>query len=197
MHLKKTLFAIVTLALALTAASAFAADKVGSLGFHSSSAPIGIRHWVTDQVGVDLGLGFNTYTTDNTNLLVTPSTKTTNKQSAFTFDIGVPFSVLKWERVRFIARPGFQYRTQKYDYDKNYSSTNYKYTYMYLTGELEAEIMVADNVRVSASHGLSWQSYKVTYTDNTTNKDTQETKQTGIYAFGNGWNSVGFHVYLW
>ena len=180
MHLKKTILAVLTLALMLAAGSALASEMKGSLGFHSTAAPIGIRYWMSPQVGLDVGLGVSSFKTES------GSPVTTDKSSGWNVDIGVPWSVKKWEKVNFLLRPGFMYGSSKSTPPSGPSVT---WTSMGLSAEFEAEVMVVDNFSVSASHGLAWATQK--------DDRTPETKYTNIYSFGDNWTRVGFHVYLW
>lgn len=178
--MKKTLLIITTLALTLGAASAFAAEMKGGLGFHNYQAPIGIRHWMNDQVGIDLGVGISSFKREF-------GSTTTSKNSGFSFDAGLPYCLKKWDKVHFILRPGVMYFSNTNDNPP--SGPKVKNSEFDVTGEFEAEVMVADNVSVSASHGLGFYS--------ASDDASTKTKTSGIFSIGNGWTQVGFHVYLW
>jgi len=177
---KRSILAVLTLALMLGAGSALATDMKGALGFHTSDAPIGIRYWMSPQAGLDIGLGVNSTKFESGSPVVT------DKASGWNIDVGVPWSVKKWDRVNFILRPGFQYGSAK---SEPSGGPDVTFTSMAVTAEFEAEVMVADNFSVSASHGLGWATQK--------DDRTPENKVTSIYSIGNDWTRIGFHVYLW
>ena len=177
--MKKT-FALTALALMLCAGAAFAAEAKTALGFHSYDAPIGIRTWFSSQLGLDVGVGFNsrTYTHD--------SPAVDDKYSGYTIEAGLPYVFKSWDKVKFIGRPGVMYSTYKQEPN---GGTTVKNTSMNVTGELEVEYSIAENLTISMSHGVSYYSYK--------DDRTPENKTSGFETIGNSWSSLGFHVYLW
>jgi hypothetical protein len=181
MHLKRTILAVTTLALLLGAASAFAVDMKGGLGFHTDSAPIGIRHWLNEKVAIDAAVGFNSST------ITTGSPSVDNKTSGWTVDVGLPISMKKWEKVNFLLRPGFMYSSNKLTPPSPASDVTL--TDMRVSGEFECEVWIADNVSLSASHGIAFDSGK--------DDRTPENKTSGFMTTGAGFTQVGFHVYLW
>jgi len=198
---KKLLIAAAAVTLLLGPAAAHAQEMKGGLGFRTLSGPsfpgtgistapaIGIRQWFTPQVGVDLAVGFRTISAESGTPLIT-----TDEGTGFVFDVGIPFSAKKWDKVNFMVRPGFQWGRAKLE-DKTAVAPPNEVTATLLSvgGELEVEYMIVDNVSISASHGVAYSSLK------THDNDTPENEfnLTGFETTGNNFTSLGFHVYLW
>ena len=182
MVLKRILFATSALALLLVGLPAHAAEMKGGLGFHNPDFPIGIRHWMSDQYAIDLGLGFNS----SNDKLESAGLSTEDKRNSFGFDVGVPIVLKKWDRVRLEGRPGFEYASSKHEPPAAASVT---LTSWQVSGELEVEIMLMDNVSISASHGIA-------YFNQHDDQDPKETL-TEFLTTGNDFTTLGFHVYLW
>ncbi len=94
-----------------------AVDKKGKIGagFFNDDAPIGVRWWVTDRFGLDVGFGINLSnevdSTRDTNLLPLIAIEPTKKSlTEFRFDAGVPINLIRTEKVNFLIRPGFSYQ---------------------------------------------------------------------------------------
>ena len=174
-------------------------ENTGGLGFHVGSSPfagilisagptttptLGIRQWFSSVVGVDLGVGYNVF----------DAVQGTQKETwtGFALDAGLPFVAKQWQRVTFIARPGFQLGKLK-DEDKTVAPTlTTKWTVVGVTGEFEVEWMVADKVSLSASQGLGWRSLKSEVTPSSPLQ-----KFTSFGTTGSNFTELGFHVYLW
>ncbi len=156
------------------------------LGFIQPLAPksgptLGGRQWFNDAVGADFGVGYNSLKAEQGALVET--------WTGFSFDIGLPIVVKKFDKVNLIFRPGFQWGSLE-DKDETGSPTiTTKYTMTGFSGTLEAEWMLADNLSISASHGLAWASLK--------NDDTPAFKVTSIGSTGNNFTQLGFNIYLW
>ena len=180
--MKKIVIAVV--AMLTLAAAAHAEGTMGGLGFHSSGAPVGLRQWFTDQMGVDLGVGFSS---DGFEVKAAGAPKFKNA-STFVFELGLPFSAKKWERVNFIVRPGLRILTIE-DKDQVVSNTT-KASAFGITGEFEAEVMLAEKVSVSASHGVGY----FQFTDRSAPTKTISKTFT---TTGENFTELGFHVYLW
>jgi len=181
--------------MASVSTSVRAADQAsGGLGFRSNEihtpnaaelridAPIGVRWWLGAQrVGLDLGFGFSTHKNE-------AADKNANDWS---IDAGIPLSLKSWEHVRVIARPGINYTSQDDYVPGAVLGTFEKITdkFTTVTGEIEAEVFLAENVSVSASHGLG-----IVYYDP---GESGEESTTDFTTFGRNFTSVGFHVYMW
>ena len=102
--------AVCSLTLLGAAASyAEATHASGGLGFHTSSAPIGLRWWLAGQkVGLDAGIGFGS----------APSgISADDKVSNYTIDVGVPFVMKSWDGLHLLFRPGLVYNSQQIGFD--------------------------------------------------------------------------------
>jgi len=187
----KRLLAPAVLALLLTA-PAHAEGTMGGLGFRTGTSPfmnlpitplqveasptIGGRHWLNPKVGLDFGLGYN-------QLKVDPGSST---WTGFSFDVGLPISIKKVnDKVNFIFRPGFQWGSLE---DESGTPT-VKWSATAISGELEVEWMVADNLSISAAHGISYNSVS--------DDGTPKTEVTSFRTTGSNFMNLGFHVYLW
>ena len=141
------------------------------LGFHDTDAPIGLRWWFSGQkVALDAGIGFESLDTGDDDL------------NSFALDVGVPILLRSWDRFHFLVRPGLLFETEEVivlgeeEQDKFFA----------ITGELEAEVFLTDNVSFSASHGIA-----VINRDPAVGEDT-----TDFGTIGRNFTEVGFHVYL-
>jgi len=154
------------------------------LGFRNSEAPVGVRWWLAGQkVGVDLGVGFSSesaffegYPDDNTTSLA--------------FEVGIPIVVKSWSRFHFLFRPGFMYQKDEVVISdataaEPFATDDIKT--IRISGELEAEYFLVDNVSVSAAHGLAYESTEFPGVDD---------KFTSFSTVGDNFTSLGFHVYL-
>lgn len=156
------------------------------LGFHNFDAPVGVRWWLAGQkVAVDLGVGFSSesatldgYPDDNT--------------SSWAIDVGVPIVVKSWPRVHVLFRPGFFYQKDEFVISDGFDvppepfDTEEVKT-MRISGEIEAEVFLMENMSVSASHGLAYESVDF---------ESLSDKITGFGTLGNNFTEIGFHVYL-
>lgn len=177
--MKRTLLALAALVVVAAATPLHAADTRGGLGFHTFNAPIGFRHWLNSQVAIDAGIGID-------NVKFESGNTTTDKVNSWTIDVGVPYCFKTWDKVHIIGRPGFEYTSSK---DEPNAAPGVTTTGWAITGELEAEVMIVNNVSVSMSHGIEFTSQE--------NDQTPKLKRSGFQTFGAGWSDVGFHVYLW
>jgi hypothetical protein len=180
-----TLFALLTMVPALAPAQDMAPAEHRSigLGFHDLDAPVGVRWWLAGQkVGIDLGVGFSSanaaavgYPDDNT--------------SSLAFSAGIPIVVKSWERVHVLFRPGFFYHKEEFVVSdatllEPFATEDIKT--MRISGELEAEVFLMNNLSVSASHGIAYESVDFGGPD----------KQTGFGTLGSNFTDIGFHMYL-
>jgi hypothetical protein len=171
---------VAAVALALAAASPISAHaqdgavhhSVG-YGFHTLSAPIGVRWWVANQqVAVDLGFGIGSDDIGTESLM------------NWSLEAGVPILLRSWDRVHVLVRPGILYTSQ----DEVVGTTIESGTILDLSAELEAEVFLADNLSVSASHGFEI---------STNNPPGTGESTTNWSTFGNNFTTIGFHFYLW
>lgn len=154
---------------------------MGGLGFHSTAAPIGFRHWVSEKMAFDLGVGFSSADAGDETL------------SDFTIEAGLPISMKKWDKVNFMLRPGILYNTEDFFFDADgdplTADTKEKINTFGIMGEFEVEVTLAENFTVSAAHGLAYSSTKL---------DVSGAESvSGFGTTGNNFTTIGFHVYLW
>lgn len=179
---------LAVLALLVSASVSWAADDMSGghpgmaehnsigLGFRNTDAPIGIRWWLSGQkLGIDAGIGFGS------------ASQGGNSVSHWAVDFGVPFVLKSWDRVHFIARPGVTFGSQDVVTGIAPFTTDTETSFA-ISGELEAEVFLAPNVSVSASHGIAYQSV---------NPPGPGDNVTSFSTIGNNFTQVGFHIYLW
>ena len=153
-----------------------------AVGFHETTAPLGVRWWLGEQsVGIDLGLGFHS---DD----ATGSGYPGEKLKGWAIDAGVPIVVKSWPRVHVLFRPGLLYQSQQVEDPSTpavFDTQNTKD--LFITGELEAEAFLLENFSVSASTGIALESFDPGFGAD---------KQKFFTTLGNEFTRVGFHVYM-
>ena len=153
----------------------------GSIGFHNSSAPLGVRWWLgPEKFALDLGLGFHSEKA----LPSYPDEKVTG----WALDVGVPIVLKSWTRVHVLLRPGILYESQQVVVTSPpvaFDTENEKT--LNVSGEIEAEAFLLDNFSVSASTGIAYQSI---------DQPGPGDKITSFSTIGNEFTNIGFHVYL-
>jgi hypothetical protein len=183
------LAAACSLVLVAAATTAFAAapDAMharGGLGFHNSVAPIGLRWWLSgEKVGIDVGLGIT-----STPANVDPD----EKEMGWAFEAGVPFVMHSWDAVHVLFRPGLLYQSQEVGFDADPGTSGIQFdtenqTRFSVAAEIEAEVFLRDNVSVSASHGLAWETFDPGFGADS---------ESSFGTFGNNFTNIGFHVYF-
>jgi hypothetical protein len=154
-------------------------------GFHNSEAPVGFRYWFSNQkVALDLGLGFGSEPA-----FIDPDEKETH----FALEAGVPFVCHSWERVHALIRPGILYQSQEVGFDSDTVTPGIQFDTETVTSfavslEGEAEVFLADNVSVSAAHGIRFVSVDPGFGADS---------QTSFETTGNNFTTIGFHIYLY
>jgi hypothetical protein len=153
-------------------------------GFHSIEAPIGIRMWLpSEKVGIDLGFGF-----DSEPASIDPNESVTR----YAIEAGVPFVCHSWDRVHALIRPGVLYQSQQLGFDSDLVTPGVQFdtenqTTLDVMLEGEAEVFLADNVSVSATHGIRFRSFDPGFGADT---------QTSFGTLGHNFTTIGFHIYL-
>ena len=198
--------ALIAIAATLLAGAAHAEGTMGGLGFRSAgpgaaaalstspfilstSPTLGVRHWLSERAGIDAAFGFVTLTAESG----TP-TATSDEATGFAFEVGIPVSAKKWEKVNVIIRPGFAYGTATIkDKTTTVPPNEFTTTVMNFSGELEVEWMVAERLSVSATHGIAYHSLKVEDNDS----PASEFKVSAFETTGSNFTALGFHVYIW
>ncbi len=149
---------------------------VGDVTIHG--APIGMRWWLPGQrIGIDAGFGLGSSDVPGTD----------ESLSHWAIDIGVPFVLKSWNKVHFLARPGVNFGSEDIEVDTAPFAKD-QLTLFGFTAELETEVFLADNVTVSASHGIGYLS---------ANPPGPGDNITQWGTLGREFTQVGFHVYLW
>jgi len=158
-----------------------AEHKNGSIGFHQTAAPLGVRWWLGSQkVAIDLGAGFRS----------DPSLFYGDKHlKALAISAGVPIVLQSWSRMHVLFRPGVLYQTQQVDAAGGLPApfaTESEKT-LTISGEIEAEAFLLENFSVSASTGVAYESFDPGF-----GLPTVKSFRT----VGGNFTSVGFHAYL-
>ncbi len=173
--------------LAIVALAPLARAAMGGVGFHSTAAPIGVRHWFTDRVAGDLGLN---YSFDKTKTTATnqqgQEVSGFSKNTHYTVDVGIPIRLARYEKIHLLARPGFSFGGTKSEPLGGRTITTRAYS---VAGELEIEYWLTEKLSISASQGAAYQWSQ----DN----DTPERKSASFDTLGANFTFLGFHVYLW
>jgi hypothetical protein len=176
-----------TLAAGATVAFAASPDATHAsigVGFHDSSAPLGLRWWLAGQkVGIDVGLGFS-----STPASIDPD----EKVMGWALDLGVPLVVHSWEGAHVLFRPGILYQSQEIGFDGDSTTPGVQFetenqTNLAVQIELEAEVFLRDNVSVSASHGIAFNSFDPGFGADS---------QSSFGTIGHNFTNIGFHVYF-
>lgn len=203
--MKKNLIAVAAVSLLLSATSVFAGTTKGGLGFRTLNGPfnalentnvgfsvtpaIGVRQWFTETVGFDAAIGFSSLTAEGS-----PPTTKLDEGTGFAIEIGMPFILKKMDKVNFILRPGLLYgKSTATDKIATGLPDEFEAKLMSVSGELEVEYMLTDNLSLSAAHGIAYSSSKVS--DNSATSPTLEVK--GFETTGSNFTQLGFHIYLW
>jgi hypothetical protein len=192
-----TALMFVVAAVPASAASLAPADTarkvmMGGIGFRAPVNPlsfaliepqaaptIGIRQWFNKRVGFDLAVGY--YQAE-----IKPLPE---KFTGYTVDTGIPISIKRpSQRVNLILRPGFQWG-QLEDVDETPPPLTIEWDLLGTTLDLEVEWMVADNLSLSASHGVGYFRLR----DN----GSPKTSRTYAGTLGSNFTELGFHVYFW
>ncbi len=183
------LAAVCTLALGMGATLAFADEPAthnsGGLGFHNTSEPIGVRWWLAGQkVGIDAAVGFSSTPVDP---FTAGSEK--EKESSWGVDVGVPIVIHSWDMVHVLFRPGVVYTSQELKSPDGLGGFTKRTPKAWdVQAEIEAEVFLRQNVSVSASHGIAFESF---------DPDLPGIdKSTSFFTTGNNFTTIGFHVYL-
>ena len=168
MSIRKSVLAAAVL-LTVSAVPSFAGAGQWGLGYFRPEAPVGGRVWFNDKVAGDLGVGFQSVSPD-----------VGDSQSAFVFDVGVPFVVAEAGAAKFFVRPGYTYASD------DQGGTNNKTTQYWISGSLGVEYYFTDHFSVQAAHGVRY-----TSVDSDLN-----CKLTTFGSEAFGISNIGFHFYF-
>lgn len=170
---KSTLLAIALVA--ITAAPSFAASTNGyyGLGYYRPEAPVGGRLWLSDKVGIDAGIGFQSITPDGG-----------SSKSGFVFDAGVPFVAAESGNAKFFIRPGFTYASSP---SPVVADADNKTTQFWVSGSFGVEYFFTDRFSIQAAHGVLYKSI---------DPKKAGTKSTEFTTEAFGLSDIGFHYYF-
>ena len=166
--MKKILF--ITCVLGMVASSAYAHDvaKRFGLGFVSTSSPIGFRYWLSDKIGLDVGVGISVDDDGGDSF------------TDWSVSGGLPINLITvGDRVNFHLLPWVQYTNLDFG-DETGSQFD-------IVVALEAEVFVTNDLSVSASHGVDFQMFS---------PPGDADSETDITTFGANVTEFGFHYYL-
>ena len=153
----------------------------GGVGFHNVGAPLGGRWWLGgEKVGIDAGFGFASSSAP---------LYADEKVSSWMIDVGVPFVMKSWSRAHVLFRPGLVYQSEK-EVTSTGPLAAFKTdnrTAFSVSGEIEAEVFLVDNVSVSASEGVEYRSV---------NPVGPSKNITSFSTLGHNFTEIGFHVYF-
>jgi len=164
-----------------------AVDMTGKygLGYFSSDAPVGGRIWATPELGIDVGIGFESVD------IWEGSDKTS--ATSFWFEIGFPYVVVNTERANFFVRPGLLFG-QLDDRVYGFGGLDEKWTTMTFSLAPGAEVFFGDHFSLEAGHGIAIDMQK--YPDDPVYGDRAGESETRIRTFGEGISYLGFHFYF-
>jgi len=176
--MRKTFF-LAAATLLLVAGSAFAGPEAGKLGLGTSDAsmtPIGIRYWASEQVGLDVELGFWLFDVDS---------GSGDESSVIDLALGVPINIWECSDVWLHFKPFVIIDLVSYeDLDTGGGTVSIDgQTNMYFGASLEMEAWLLECLSFSVSHGIA--AYK---------NDAAST--TDFHSFGNSLGNAGFHLYF-
>lgn len=142
--------------------------------------PVGARYWVNPNLGVDIGLGFES--TDQgddtyTNLYV---------------GAGFPYIILDTERANFFVRPGFTFGSL--DACPYGIASEGKWTMFNISVMPVAEVFFGQNFSLQAGHGLEIE--MLSYPDEPEFSNLAGESRTNIRTLDGSVTYLGFHFYF-
>jgi len=178
-----TLLAVLAVS-SVIAAPSHATDLKGKwgLGYQRELAPVGARFWLSPKVGLDLGVGFQSVSDDNSVV--------GEKGTSFAFDIGMPYVLASSGNTNFWIRPGVTFASVPNDYlDGVGNRVDNSASIFWVSGDLGVEHFFSDNFSLQAAHGVVFKDYDPGSDQAGTKYSTFETEAFGI-------SSIGFHYYF-
>jgi hypothetical protein len=136
-------------------------------GYFHNDFPLGIRCWVSENMGVDAGL-----------MIATVSGGGGADVSQFGLDAGLPIVIKNGENAIFYFRPGFEYASL--DGAGGIDSQ------FIVRGSLGIEYWFTPNFSIGAAHGIGFGSISPTVGDSV----------TGIFSEAFGVGDIGAHWYF-
>ena len=179
--MKKGLLVLMALVLVVAVVAPAVAANVTpgmfGVGYFRTQAPVGIRYWLTEQFGIDAGLGLSS----REYVYGTPLKSET--KLSFSLDAGVPYVLVSTDQANFFIRPGVLFKSEP-----NESSPDDNATTIGISGSLGVEYFLTKRFSVQAAHGLIFTSYDpgIKGSDSSTQFYTEEF----------GISHIGFHFYF-
>jgi hypothetical protein len=153
--------------------------KVG-MGYFNSDTPVGGRLWVSDKLGLDLGLGFDV------------SDQGSENYTDFYVGAGLNYILFEADRANFMARVGGvfgQLDARPYGINSDSKWTKFKISVMPV-----AEIFFGDNFSLSAGHGFELE--MISYPDETEFDTLAGESRTNFRTLDGSISHLGFHFYF-
>jgi len=172
MRIRKPLLLAVTL-FAVSAIPSLAAAANYGLGYYRPQAPVGGRVWFTEKVAGDVGLGFNYAKLD-----------TSDAQTSFVFDAGLPIVFHESGAAKFFVRPGFTFASSPAPVP---ADADNKLTQFWVSGSFGVEYFFTERFSIQAAHGVVFKSV---------DPDQAGIKSTAFESEDFGLSNIGFHYYF-
>ncbi len=184
---------ILTLLLLGSVTSAKDLSGAFSLGYFNSDAPVGVRFWLNEKVGVDFGIGFETKTVYTYNQV----SREFDKEVAMSrwTDIGIPYVIYPTERANFFVRPGLLIGMLD-DRINGFGAADE--TWWVFTGTLTpgVEVFFGDNFSLEAGHGFALQITKIPDSEAIPSDTRRGETEVEIRTFDASVTYLGFHFYF-
>ncbi len=184
----KRAIAIAAVLLLMIPAVSSAVDMTGKygLGYFHKDAPVGVRYWVNENVGLDIGVGLDASTVYMAG----------EKETAVSFwaEVGVPYVIVDTDRANFFVRPGIMYASLD---DRVYGQYGLDETWTQITLSLApgAEIFFGDHFSLEAGHGFAVDLLSVP-DNNAVPEFRRGETETTIRTFDASITYIGFHFYF-
>jgi len=182
--MRKTFF-LAAATLLLVTGSASAGPQAGQLGLGTSDVdmtPIGIRYWASEQVGIDVELGFWLFDTEPTGSL--------QRSSQIDLGLAVPINIWECSDVWLHLKPFVIIDLVSYeDVDTGGGTTASVdgLTNLYFGAAFEAEAWLLECLSFSVSHGIA-----IIKNDGGSGGEST----TDIHSWGQSLGNAGFHLYF-
>ena len=119
---------------------------------------------MSPQLGIDAGVGVDaekSVVEIDTNDDFVDDTRVEDTLARWTVNVGTPWAAWSGENVRVLLRPGFEYQSEDDFGSFLVDGARVKLNTFAVSGEVEVELNVWENLTVSASHGLEFRSSKL------------------------------------
>ena len=176
---KLLILTVLVLLVAALGSNAMDMTKKWGVGYFMDDTPLGVRFWLNEKTGIDIGIGL-----ENADL---------GNETAMSYwaSVGVPIVLFPTERANFFARPGVQIGVLD---NRVYGSGPQDETLnqFVISLSLGGEVFFGNNFSLEAASGIA--AAMTSYPDTPTGTPVDGT--TDIFTFGAGVSSLGFHFYF-